>query len=107
MNTVNEEETVFEELTNLAFVAAKQGKWDAVAHFYQRRVNAGSFESIPRDIAKKLMQTDQWIMTRIQEIQTLTQQQLEEVQQHRRQLEGLKRQWGSQAPFQASHRLSV
>ncbi len=101
------ENSLFEQLTNKAMEAAVQGKWDTVAQFYDRRAKAGSFDTIPRDVAKKLMQIDQWIMIRIREVQTLTLQQLEEAQQHRRQLEGVNRQWASQSPGQAQYRLSV
>ena len=107
MSQVNEEENVFEQLTSMAMEAATQGKWDSVAQFYDRRVRAGSLDTVPRDVAKKLIQYDQWIMTRIREVQTLTQQQLGESQQHRRRLEGLKRQWAGHNPVQARHRLSI
>lgn len=107
MSEANAEITIFEQLTNKAMEAATQGKWDAVAHFYDRRANAGSLEALPRDVAKKLMHIDQWIITRIRDVQTLIQDQLGEAQQHRRRLEGLKRQWGSQSPVHASHRFSV
>ncbi len=107
MSNVNGKEAIFEQLTNKAMEAAIQGKWASVAQFYDRRARTGLFETIPRDVAHKLMKVDQWIMTRIQEVQALTQQQLEEAQQHRRQLEGLKRQWAGHHLVQASHRLSV
>jgi tRNA A37 N6-isopentenylltransferase MiaA len=107
MSQVNEGENVFEQLTRMAMEAATQGKWDSVAQFYDRRASAGSLDTVPRDVAKKLMQNDQWIMNRIREVQALTQQQLGEVQQHRRRLEGLKRQWAGQTPVQARHRLSI
>ncbi len=107
MSHVNEGENVFEQLTSMAMEAATQGKWDSVARFYDRRARAGSLDTVPRNVAKKLLQYDQWIMTRIREVQTLTQQQLGEAQQHRRRLEGLKRQWAGQNPVQARHRLSI
>ncbi len=107
MSEANAEEAVFEQLTNKAMEAAIQGKWDSVAYFYDRRANAGSLDSLPRDVAKKLMKSDQWIINRIRDVQTLIQDQIGESQQHRRRLDGLKRQWGSQSPLQASHRLSI
>jgi hypothetical protein len=107
MSQANEGENVFEQLTSMAMEAATQGKWDSVAQFYDRRARAGSLDTVPRDVAKKLMQYDQWIMNRIREVQTLTQLQLGVVQQHRRRLEGLKRQWAGQNLVQARHRLSV
>ncbi len=107
MSETYAEEATFEQLTIKAMEAAIQGKWDSVAHFYDRRANVGSLEALPRDVAKKLMHIDQWIITRIRDVQTLIQDQLGEAQQYRRRLEGLKRQWGSQSPVQASHRFSV
>ncbi len=107
MSEANANEAIFEQLTNQAMEAAIQGKWDSVAHFYDRRANAGSLEALPRDVAKKLMKSDEWIISRIREVQTLMQDQIVESQQHRRRLDGLKRQWGSQSPAQASHRLSI
>ena len=107
MSQVNEGETVFEQLTSRAMEAATQGKWNSVAQFYDRRARAGSLDTVSQDVAKKLMQYDQWIVTRIREVQILTQQQLGEAQQHRRRLEGLKRQWAGQNLVQARHRLSI
>ena len=107
MSQTHEKEAVFEQLTSMAMEAATLGKWDSVAQFYDRRASAGSPETLPRDVAKKLMQVDKWIMTRIREVQALTQQQLGEAQQCRRQLEGLKRQWANRNLVQARHRLSV
>ena len=107
MSQANERGTVFEQLTNMAMEAAIQGKWGSVAQLYDRRAHAGSLDTVSRDVAKKLMQYDQWIMTRIREVQTLAQQQLGETQQYRRKLEGLKRQWAGQSLVQARHRLSI
>jgi hypothetical protein len=107
MSQVNEGENVFEQLTIMAMEAATQGKWDSVAQLYDRRARAGSLASVPRDVAKKLMEYDKWIMARIREVQTFTQQQLGEAQQHRRRLEGLKRQWAVHNSVQARHRLSI
>ncbi len=107
MSKANAEKTLFEQLTNKAMEAAIQGKWDSVAHFYDRRAKAGSLEAVPRDVARLLIKSDEWIITRIRDVQTLIHDQLGESQEHRRRLDGLKRQWGSQSPVQTSHRLSV
>lgn len=107
MSEANPDEAIFEQLTNEAMEAAIQGKWDSVAHLYDRRAKAGSLEAVPRDVAKQLIKSDEWIITRIRDVQTLIHDQLGESQEHRRRLDGLKRQWGSQSPVQASHRLSV
>ena len=107
MGKITEEEHCLTQLTHKAMEAAAQGKWDSVAQIYDRRAHAGSLSNVSEGIAKKLIQSDEWIMTRIREVQTLTQQQLGDVQQQRRSLEGLKRQWASHGLTQARHRLSI
>ncbi len=107
MSETNPDEAIFEHLTNEAMQAAIQGKWDSVAQFYDRRANAGSLEALSRDVTKKIMKSDEWIITRIRDVQSLIQDQIGDAQQQRRRLDGLKRQWGSQSPVQTSHRLSV
>lgn len=102
-----QEKDALEELTCMAMEAALQGKWDSVAQFYDHRARIGTLGSVSREVAMKLMQDDQWIMTRIREVQALVQQQIGEAQQHRRSLEGLKRQWVTHQPAQAQHRLSI
>ena len=107
MNQVAKEDNVFEQITKMAIEAAIQGKWGTVAQYYEQRARAGSFDTIPVDVAKKLMQADQWIMSRIREVQVLTQQQIGAAQQNRRELEGVKRQWAGQTLGQARYRLSI
>ena len=107
MSQVTEGEELLEQLTNQAMEAATQGRWDSVAHFYDRRARTGLLDNASRDVAKKLMHRDQWIMTRIREVQALTEQRLGEAQDHRRKLASLKRQWAGQSLVQARHRLSI
>lgn len=107
MSQAPQRASVFEELTCMAMDAATNGQWNAVAQLYDRRARAGSLASLPQDVAKNLIQYDQWIMTRIREVQMLAQQQLGEAQQHRRQLDGFKRQWANNSPVQVRHRLSI
>ena len=107
MSSATQKQSVFEQLTSMAMEAASQGKWGAVAQLYDRRARAGSLQNVSPDIAEKLIQYDQWIMTRIREVQTLIQQQLGEVQRHRRQLNEFKQQWAQKSPGQARHRLSI
>jgi hypothetical protein len=102
-----EEEGVLERLTGMAMEAATQGKWDSVAQLYDRRARISALGSVSQEVATKLMLHDQWILTRIREVQTLIQHQLREAQQHRRSLEGLKRQWVTHQPDQAQHRLTI
>jgi len=107
MSPSTQKEHCLEELTCLAMEAAAQGQWDVVARLYDRRAKAKDWSSVSPDVATKLMQTDHWIMARIQEVKILMQQQLRESQQQRRSLEGLKRQWAPLRPDPALHRLSI
>ena len=107
MDSLTEHEKLLGQLTQKAKEAATQGKWDSVAQFYDSRARAGSLDKVSPEMADTLMQYDQWIMARIRDVQTLTQQQLGEAQQHRRKLDGLKRQWAIQNPVQVRHRLSI
>ncbi|MEX0830884.1 MAG: hypothetical protein WD032_11630 [Nitrospirales bacterium] len=107
MSQLIEEEGVLERLTGMAMEAATQGKWDSVSQLYDRRARIGGLGSVSQKVATKLIQHDQWILTRIREVQTLIQHQLREAQQHRRSLEGLKRQWVTHQPPQIQYRLTI
>ena len=105
---MTETEKLYEHLTQKAMEAAAEGKWGQVVQCYDQRMSAGLQEKISPNVAKKLMPKDQWLMTRIREVQALTQQHLEEAQYHRRRLSGFKRQWvGDHTTVQARHRLSI
>ncbi len=107
MREMDEKERVLEQLTSMAMEAATQGRWHSVTQLYDRRAQTGFLGNVSQDVANKLIHIDQWIMNRIREVQTLAQQQLGESQQHRRRLEGLKRQWAGQDLDQTRHRLSI
>lgn len=104
---MTEGEKLLGQLTHEAFQAASHGKWSEVVQLYDRRARAGLLENVSPHVAKQLMKYDQWMMTRIQEVQALTQQHLGEAQDHRRKLESIKRQWAGPNTVQARHRLSV
>lgn len=96
-----------EQLTRNALKAASDGKWHEVIQLYDQRGQAGWLDDVSPDVARQLMKYDQWVMTRIQEVQALTLQQMRETQDHRRKLESVKRQWVGQNTGQAQHRLSI
>ena len=98
---------LLEQLTREALEAAKEGKWDQVANLYDRRASGGQLEQASPEIARKLVKWDQWLIARTREVQAATQQNLVEVQDRRRKLDILKRQWGGTASVQARHLLSV
>ena len=104
---MTEGEKLFGELTRKAIKAASAGQWSDVIQLYDQRAQAGLLDGLSPQVAKQLMQYDQWMITRIQEVQALTQQHIGEAQDHRRKLEALKRQWASHTPPQARHRLSI
>jgi hypothetical protein len=107
MSQLIDEGRVLEQLTGMAMEAATQGKWDSVAQLYDRRARIGALDSVSQEVATKLIQHDQWILARIREVQTLIQHQVREAQQHRRSLEGLKRQWVNHQPAQVHNRLTI
>lgn len=104
---MNREEELLEELTRKAFDAAGKGKWNDVIQLYEQRVRAGFPEGLSQDVAKQLMKYDQWMVTRIREVQALTRQHLGETEGHRRQLETMKRKWVAQHTVHPQHRLSI
>lgn len=104
---ITHEEELLEQLTRKAFEAARKGKWNEVIQLYEQRVRSVFPEGLSPDVAKQLMKYDQWMVTRIQEVQALTRQQLGETQGHRRQLEALKRKWVDQHTVLPQHRLSI
>lgn len=107
MSQMTEGEKRLEQLTRKAFKAASHGKWDEVIRLYDQRGQAGWLDDVSPDVAGQLMKYDQWVMTRIQEVQALTLQQLGETQDHRRKLASVKRQWVGPNAGQARHRLSI
>ena len=104
---MTEGEKLFGQLTHKAFKAASDGKWSDVVQLYDQRAQAGVLADLSPHVAKQFMKYDQWMITRIQEVQALTQQHIGEAQDHRRKLEALKRQWASHTPAQARRRLSI
>ncbi len=98
---------MLERLTRKACTAASHGKWDEVIRLYDQRACEGWLDDVSPDVAGKLMKYDQWVMTRIKEIQALILQQLGETQDHRRKLASVKRQWVGPNAGQARHRLSI
>jgi tRNA A37 N6-isopentenylltransferase MiaA len=107
MSQITEADRLLEHLTQEAMDAATEGKWDQVAQFYERRASGELLQNVSPDVARKLIPYDQWMMTRIREVQALTQQHLNEAQDHRRRLETLKRQWIGNQAVQGRHLMSI
>ncbi len=98
---------LLEQWTREAVDAAKHGRWDQVVQLYDRRKKSGILEKVSSKVAQKLIPYDRWMMTRIREVQALTQQHLGEAQNHRRKLEALKRRWVGNTDLQVRYRLSI
>jgi len=107
MSRMTAGEKRLEQLTCKAFKAALHGKWNEVIQLYDQRGQTGWLDDVSPDVAGQLMKYDQWVMTRIQEVQALILQQLGETQDQRRKLANVKRQWVGPNPGQARHRLSI
>ena len=107
MSQVTEGEKRLDQLTRKACKAASLGNWSEVIQLYDQRACAGWLDDVSPHVAGQLMKFDQWVMTRIQEVQALTLQQLGEAQDSRRKLESVKRQWVGQNADQTQHRLSI
>ena len=98
---------LLKQLTQEAIEAARDGKWDQVIAVYDRRVSQGELKSISPGITRTLVQSDQWLVARVREVQAAIQQNLLDIQDQRRKMEILKRQWGGSSIAQARHRLTI
>lgn len=95
--------SLFEQLTKNAIEAAREGKWDQVIALYDHRMSQGKLKDLSPEIYRKIMNWDQWLVARIREAQGAIQQNLFEIQDKRRKLEILKRQWGGNSTAEARH----
>ena len=98
---------LLEQLTQDAIVAAREGKWDQVIALYDRRVSQGKLKDVSFGITQTLVKLDQWLLTRVCEAQAAIQQNLVEIQDQRRKLQILKRQWGGSSTTQTRHLLTI
>jgi hypothetical protein len=98
---------LLEQLTQDAIEAALDGNWDQVSALYERRVLQGPLNHISPGLTQTLVKCDQWLITRVREAQAAIQQNLLEIQDQRRKLEILKRQWGGSSTAQARHLLTI
>jgi len=96
-----------EQLTRDAIEAARDGKWDQVMALYERRVSEGQLEHLSPNRTKALLRQDQWLITRVREAQAAIKKNLLAIEDQRRQLEILKRQWGGNSTVQARHLLTI
>lgn len=95
------------QLTRDAIEAARDGKWDHAIFLYNQRLALGGLQGISPEIIRSLIEWDQWLIARVQEVRAAIHQNLLDIQDQRRQLEALKRQWGGNTANQARHLLTV
>ncbi|WP_342346858.1 hypothetical protein [uncultured Nitrospira sp.] len=104
---MSEVNCLVEQLTQDAIEAARHGQWDQVIVLYEQRLSQGLQSSISLDTIQVLMESDQWLVTRVKEVQAAIKQHLNDIQDHRRKLEILKRQWGESSTTRVRHLLTI
>ncbi len=95
------------QLTQDALEAARNGQWDQVIALYNHGLSQKSFKDVSPESIQSIVEWNQWLIARVQEARAAIQQNLIDIQDQRRQLEVLKRQWGANSPSQARHLLTV
>lgn len=104
---MSEVNCLVEQLTQDAIEAARHGQWDQVIVLYEQRLSQGLQSSISLDTIQVLMESDQWLVTRVKEVQAAIKQHLNDIQDHRRKLGILKRQWGESSTTRVRHLLTI
>lgn len=98
---------LLEGLTQDAIEAARHGQWDRVIALYDQRVSWGPQQPLSSEAIRSLVESDQWLITRVREAQAAIKQHLLDIQDQRRKLTILKRQWGESSTTQVRHLLTI
>ena len=96
-----------EQLTQSALEAARHGQWEQVIALYHQRLSQGPQDSLSLDTIQVLMESDQWLIDRVKEVQAAITQHLNDIQNQRRKLGVLKRQWGENPTTPIRHLLTI
>lgn len=96
-----------EQLTQKACESAKKGYWDEVIAYYAERNKNDMLGQVSPESAKKLVECDQWMVNRVKEIHGALQQQILAIQDQRRKLASVKRQYGIGPANGCSHHLQT
>ena len=96
-----------EQLTQKAHESAKKGHWDEVIAYYAERNQEVILGQVSPGSAKKLVECDQWMVGRVKEIHGALQQQILAIQDQRRKLASVKRQYGNFSANGHSHHLQT
>jgi hypothetical protein len=99
--------SLVEELTQDAIEAARHGEWDQVIALYDQRVSQGPQKSLSLEAIQALVESDQWLIARVREAQSAIKQHLLDIQDQRRKLAILKRQWGESSTIPVRHLLTI
>lgn len=104
---MSEVNCLVEQLTQSTLEAARHGQWDQVIVLYGQRLSQGPQQSLSLATIQTLMESDQWLIARVKEVQAAINQQLNDIQDQRRKLGVLKRQWGEHPTSPARHLLTI
>ncbi|GJL67409.1 MAG: hypothetical protein NPIRA06_00440 [Nitrospirales bacterium] len=96
-----------EQLTQDAIEAAQNGQWEQVIVLYDQRLSHGPQQALSSEAIKFLVESDQWLVKRVREAQAAIRQHLNDIQDQRRKLGVLKRQWGVKSTTQVRHLLTI
>lgn len=96
-----------EQLTQDAIEAARHGQWDQVIILYDQRLSQGPQHFLSSDAIQSLVESDQWLVKRVREAQAAIKTHLNDIQDQRRKLGVLKRQWGVNSTTQVRHLLTI
>ncbi|MGD9849850.1 MAG: hypothetical protein AB7T38_01150 [Nitrospirales bacterium] len=96
-----------EQLTQKACESAKNGRWDEVIAYYGQRSQGRVLDEVSPSTAKMLLDSDQWIVGRVKEAYGALQQQILAIQDQKRKLAVVKRQYGNPSSSGYSHHLQT
>ncbi|MDH3502898.1 MAG: hypothetical protein OEM58_00040 [Nitrospirota bacterium] len=96
-----------EQLTQDAIEAARHGQWDQVIALYDQRMSQEPPQSLSLKAIQSLVESDQWLITRVQEAQAAIKQHLVDIQDQRRKMAVLKQQWGESSTTPVRHLLTI
>ena len=98
---------LLEQLTQDAIEAARHGQWDQVIALYDQRMSQGPQQPLSLATIQALIESDQWLIARVKEVQAAINQQLNDIRDQRRKFGVLKRQWGEDPTSPARHLLTI
>lgn len=99
---------LLEHLTQEAIEAARVGKWDLVIDLHERRLSEfKTLQSNSPALIESLVKSDTWLIARVREAQLALQQNISDIQDQRRKLDILKRQYGLNPAAGSRHLMTI